>query len=53
MSNDERNQRLSQTPPDSDERTERMRQLANVAIEMFLALKQAKLGMPTELVDAA
>ena len=53
MSNDERNQRLAQTPPDSDERKERVRQLANVAIEMFLALRHAESKTPTELVDAA
>jgi hypothetical protein len=53
MSNDESNQRLAQTPPNSDERKERMKQLANVAIEMFLALRHAESNTPTELVEAA
>lgn len=53
MSKDERNQRLAQTPLDSDERKQRMRQFANVAIELFLASRHAESRTQTELVDAA
>jgi hypothetical protein len=54
MSSDERNQRLTDIQPDEvDERKERMRQLANVFIEMFVAQNRKNPETPLELAEAA